>query len=132
MKNAVQYLKILLIGIIIISCKNTAKNSTNNSLNIEKVKWLIGQWTDSTKDGITTENWTILDDTTFNGKRYIVKNNDTTMFENLQLQQINSVLFFIAIIEDLNEEKSIKFILKPQSFDSELIFENPEYEYPQK
>jgi hypothetical protein len=135
MKYKFNYLKIFVIASIIVSCNNNLKNVANNKVNnyqgIDKANWLIGEWQENSKYGIVTENWTILDDTTFYGKRYTLKNSDTDINENLMLQEIDGNLFFISIIEDQNELKPIKFKLT-HSTETELIFENPKHEFPQK
>lgn len=76
------------------------------------------------------ENWTKASDLEFIGKSYILKGNDTTVFENIQLIQKQGSLFYIPTVKDQNNNLPVSFSSKSIS-DNEFIFENQKHDFPQ-
>ncbi len=124
---------ILLAIFCINSCKNICKTITNdnNFIELEKANWIIGEWQNISSEGISTEIWKKKNDSTYVGKSYFVVNKDTLFNETISIEQIGKQLFYIPIVIDQNNGKPVIFTLT-SSNKSQLIFENPKHDFPQK
>ncbi|MGO4770638.1 DUF6265 family protein [Flavobacterium sp. W22_SRS_FK3] len=123
-------LKITLLALIltVISCQ---KKETIEKDKIKIADWLIGNWENKNPDGMLTENWEKLNDSTFNAYSYFVKQNDTLHFETIVLAQKGETLTYFATVKGQNDEKAVAFKATSES-DQQLVFENPKHDYPQK
>jgi Domain of unknown function (DUF6265) len=97
---------------------------------IQKAEWLIGTWENKTQRGSIYETWTKISDDELHGKSYILKNNDTVVFETVQLLQEGDKLFYIPTVKNQNNNLPVRFALT-RSSDTELVFELPEHDFPQ-
>ncbi len=107
-------------------CAWTAKQSND----IKKAEWLIGTWENKTSKGSVYETWNKESDDKLLGKSYIIKEKDTIVFENIQLVQEKSGLFYIPTVKKQNNNLPIRFATKTIS-ETKLIFENPQHDFPQ-
>jgi len=101
------------------------------SVTIKNLSWLAGKWQDTTSDGITYENWTIVNDSVMNGISGMIKGKDTTVYETIALQLQRDGLFYIPTVKDQNEGKPVPFKLTQAVGDS-FVFENPQHDFPDK
>lgn len=101
---------------------------TNNHM--EKAEWLLGTWKNTTSRGILYETWIKNGENEFVGKSYKVKNQDTMIFERIRLVTEENQLFYIPTVGNQNKGLPVRFALKKIS-DKELVFENPEHDFPQ-
>lgn len=122
--------KITLTALIIafVSCQ---KKETVEKDKIKKADWLIGNWENTSPDGILTENWEKVNDSTFNAASYFIKGKDTIHFENIILAQLGETLTYKATVKGQNDDKPVSFPSTSES-DKQLVFENPKHDYPQK
>jgi hypothetical protein len=119
---------LILLLLAIVSCKD--KEATEKD-KIKSANWLLGNWITKTDDGILLENWKQLNDSTFNGESFFIKENDTLHFEAIVLQQKGEELFYNATVKGQNENKAVPFKLTLGN-EKQLVFENPKHDYPQK
>jgi len=98
---------------------------------LHKTDWLIGNWKRVSDDGILIEAWTQLNDSTFSGRSFFISNGDTLSSELISLEQRKEKLYYIPIVADQNNGKSVVFTMTSQT-DSSATFENPEHNFPQK
>ena len=122
--------KITLITLIIafVSCQ---KKETVEKHKIKTADWLIGNWENTTPEGVLSENWQKLNDSTFSASSYFIKGKDTLHFETIVLAQLGENLTYKATVKGQNEEKPVFFPSTAES-DKQLVFENPKHDYPQK
>lgn len=122
--------KITLLTLIIafVSCQ---KKETVEKDKIKKADWLIGNWENTTPEGVLSENWQKLNDSTFNASSYFIKGKDTLHFETIVLTQKGETLTYFATVKGQNEDKAIAFPSTVES-DKQLVFENSKHDYPQK
>ncbi|PBJ12192.1 DUF6265 family protein [Flavobacterium sp. ACN6] len=122
--------KITLIALIIafVSCQ---KKETVEKDKIKIADWLIGNWENTSTEGILAENWQKLNDSTFSASSYFIKGKDTLHFENIVLAQKGETLTYFATVKGQNEDKAIDFPSTAES-DKQLVFENAKHDYPQK
>lgn len=115
-----------LVGLIVISA-STLKEAND----VKKAEWLIGTWENKTPKGSVFETWTKINDHELFGKSYLVKENDTVVFETIQVVQEQDLLFYIPLVKNQNNGLPVRFTGKAIS-ETQLIFENPQHDFPQK
>ncbi|MEJ5995557.1 DUF6265 family protein [Pedobacter sp. Du54] len=120
--------KIFLFTVVslLIFCGWTATQSDS----LSKAQWLIGTWENKTARGSIYETWVKKSDDEFLGKSYMKKENDTLVLEHIRLVKEANQLFYIPAVKNQNEGLPIRFGLKISS-DTQLVFENPEHDFPQ-
>ncbi|WP_413998948.1 DUF6265 family protein [Flavobacterium sp. W1B] len=118
----------LLLIITLVSCKNSDSNEKDK---IKTAHWLLGKWESKTSDGTLSENWKKLNDSTYKGQSYFIKDKDTLHFESILLQQKGEELNYIATVQGQNDDKAVTFQLTGTT-EKQLVFENPKHDYPQK
>lgn len=124
------YHKITLLALILtfVSCQ---KKESAEKDKIKAADWLIGNWENTSPDGILTENWQNVNDSTFNAESYFIKGKDTLHFESIVLAQKGETLRYIATVKGQNDGKPVTFNSTSET-ENKLIFENPQHDYPQK
>jgi hypothetical protein len=119
---------LILLLLAIVSCKNSEATEKDK---IKSSKWLLGKWETKTVDGILSESWKQLNDSTFQGNSFFIKGKDTLHFESIVLQQKGEELIYSATVKGQNENKAVAFKMTSGT-EKQLIFENPKHDYPQK
>lgn len=119
---------LILLLLAIVSCKNPEATEKDQ---IKTANWLLGKWDTKTADGNLSENWKQLNDSTFQGESFFIKQKDTLHFETMTLQQKGEELFYSATVKGQNENKAVTFKLTNKN-EKQLVFENPKHDYPQK
>src|SRR5690606_21013709 len=92
--------------------------------------WLIGTWENTKAKGSVYETWSKSDVNEFSGKSYMVKEQDTIVFENIRLVREQNKLFYIPTVKNQNENLPVRFIAKTIS-ETQLVFENLQHDFPQ-
>lgn len=124
------YHKITLLALVLTFASCQKKESVEKD-KIKAADWLIGNWENTSPDGILTENWQNLNDSTFNAESYFIKGKDTLHFESIVLTQKGETLTYTATVKGQNEGKPVSFTSTSET-DNKLTFENPQHDYPQK
>ena len=122
----------LAISSIFFSCNNsnTIESKSNEFSVIENAHWLIGEWQHISSEGILTETWEKLNDSTYAGKSFFVIGKDTVSSETIRLEQRGKRLLYIPTVKDQNNEQPISFV-QTSSSTKQMIFENPKHDFPQ-
>ena len=126
--NMFQKITLLALVITAVSCQK------KESVEKDKIKiadWLIGNWENKSTDGVLTENWQKLNDSTFSASSYFIKGKDTIHFESIILAQLGETLTYKATVKGQNDDKPVSFASTLES-DKQLVFENAKHDYPQK
>ena len=97
---------------------------------IQKAAWVIGTWENIMAKGSVYETWSKSDVNEFSGKSYMVKEQDTIVFENIRLVREQNKLFYIPTVKNQNENLPVRFIAKTIS-ETQLVFENLQHDFPQ-
>ena len=124
MQRVINALFILAVFLISVSC------SVKPDRDIDKAEWLIGLWEHKVAEGYQYEEWIKINNSEFLGRGYHVQDNDTTLFETVQLIQREDSLFYIATVSNQNNKQPIPFLLKTAT-DTSLLFENRKHDFPQ-
>lgn len=114
------------ISLLLFSCTNNSKNEK-----IKASQWLLGQWKNTSEEGIIAENWSQPNDSTLIATSFYIKEEDTLHFENIILKEKEGELVYETTIKGQNNDKPILFPLLSET-ENELIFENLQNDYPQK
>lgn len=123
-----QKITLLILLAVAVSCQK------KESVEKDKIKiadWLIGNWENKSPDGLLTENWQKVNDSTFSATSYFIKGKDTLHFEKIVLSQKGEKLTYSATVNGQNNDKSIDFPSTSETT-TKLVFENPQHDYPQK
>jgi Domain of unknown function (DUF6265) len=70
-------------------------------------------------------------DSTFSGRSNFIAGKDTLSSETISLEQNGGNIFFIPTVKGQNNEQPVKFLLTYSTM-NQLVFENPEHDFPQK
>jgi len=119
---------LILFLLAIVSCKNSEANEKDK---LKSANWLLGKWEAKSADGILSENWKQLNDSTFQGESFFIKGQDTLHFESITLQQKGEELLYNATVKGQNDNKAVAFKMTIGT-EKELVFENSKHDYPQK
>lgn len=115
------------------SCKKYDANG--NEIIFEelyKAHWVLGDWQMEDSLGVLTESWTQIDDSTYNGSTYYIKDKkDTIHFEKMELMQNEDLLIYTSTVKGENGNQAVSYRLIEDN-DSLLVFENKKHDYPQK
>ena len=132
MKLNFKFFKSLAISCSFFSCNNSKPIETNSKefSAIENAHWLIGEWQNTSSEGILTETWEKLNDSTYAGKSFFVIGKDTVSSETIRIEQHGKTLLYIPTVKDQNNEQPISFFLT-SSTTQQMIFENPKHDFPQ-
>lgn len=133
MKKIIYTLTIIVLIITSACTKYDAKGNIIKSYDeLQKAKWLLGEWEKSDSLGILKETWISKDDSTFVGQSYYIQNKkDTLHDEQIELVQDSDHLIYKTAVKGENNDAPIPFQMTKDE-DSLLVFENPKHDYPQK
>lgn len=117
--------------IILLAAVSCQKKESAEKDKIKAANWLIGNWENISPDGILSENWEKVNDSTFSATSYFIKGKDTLHFESIVLAQKGKTLTYKATVKGQNNDKPVDFPSASET-ENKLTFENPQHDYPQK
>ena len=127
---------LILLLFFIFSYTSCNKYDANGRLikdykELNKAKFLLGDWEKTDSIGTLIENWKTENDSTYTGSSFFVINKDTIRKETIEMVQDKEHLLYTSTIIGENNDEPIPYQMT-QSTDSLLVFENPKYNYPKK
>ena len=136
MKNTLLCIAALLL---LVACKNkTQDNKISEEIvvekqfdTIEKLQWLVGEWTNITENEQSYENWTQANDSTLKAHSFTIVETDTVFAERVILQQRSDDVFFTVVAYNQNDDKPVTFKMIP-SKKGTFTFENTKHDFPSK
>ncbi len=127
--------KVLLIVLFFASFTSCKKYDQNGNVivfeELYKANWLLGEWQKTDSLGTLKEIWMPLNDSTYVGQSYFIKEKDTIHHEIIQLTQDGENLVYLATVKGQNRDEAIPFKMTKDN-DTLLVFENPKHDYPQE
>ena len=120
---------LIVLCLLSASCVTESRKPEKTGLN--KLDWFIGSWAGVTSESTFTETWIKVNDTLYTGQSYFIKGSDTLSSETISLQQHDTSVFYVPLVEGQNDNKPIFFKLT-FSDGTNAVFENPEHDFPQK
>lgn len=137
-KIAALFLIVMLCGLALSCNKNRdktiirpAKSLHNNATNLNKAKWFLGSWHNTTKQGKMIEFWVKANDSVYQGESYFIVGKDTVFAEHMQLEEVHGKMAYIVTIPNQNQEQSVRFEMTNIT-EKCIIFENPKHDFPNK
>jgi len=125
---------ILLIGVLIISCNQSKKESSNKEAvelteKLENFDWLLGKWKriNEEEGKETFENWDKLSESEYAGIGFTMQNGDTIKQEKIRLIKINGKWDLTVKVPEESESTSFEMT---KYNESEFICENKEIDFP--
>lgn len=97
----------------------------------KSISQIKGGWKMETRKGAIYEEWSLGDNQNLVGNSYKLKNSDTTLLEDLEIQIKANSIYYISKVVDQNEQKPIYFKLI-KSKNNIFVFENKQHDYPQR
>ena len=123
------YLKSGILAIAAVLFVNASYGQNKSS--IAQAKWLIGTWKNQSAKTLDIETWNKLNDSTYQGRSYSLAGTDTVSSEHIRIEQHAGKLYYIPTVKNQNNGKAVTFTLT-SSTNNQLVFENPEHDFPQK
>lgn len=90
---------------------------------------IIGTWLAEGYDSY--EEWQMNSDSSFSGRSYNIRENDTTVFERLVIAEEDGKVFYEATVAGQNDERPVRFELVIAS-PEEVVFVNLQHDFPKK
>ena len=118
------------IGIALVGLMVIYAWTANLTTELEKAQWLIGTWENKTKRGSLYETWSKTSPKAFTGMSFILKDQDTIVFETIKLVEEHGKLLYIPTVTNQNAGLPVKFSSKTIS-ERTLVFINHNHDYPQ-
>lgn len=122
---------ILLIGILIISCNPSKKESSNIKLTdkSDNFDWLLGEWErlNEEKGKNTYENWEKISDVEYSGIGFTMQGNDTIKQEKIALIKASEKWILTVKVPEEKESVSFKMI---NHTENDFTCENKELDFP--
>jgi len=92
---------------------------------------LVGRWSSADTSSSQFEEWEQLNDSTFQGKGYVLESGDTTFFETLEIHKEHGVWTYFAKVDQQNGAEVVPFRIGKQS-NQKVEFVNPQHDFPKK
>lgn len=115
------------VFILVISHNLSAQNTSS----LSDAKWLLGKWGNQTQRGKMVEEWSLVNDSTYGGRSYMITATDSVPLESIALKKEGDDIFYIPTVKGQNNDQPVKFRLTSSSA-NQLVFENPAHDFPQK
>lgn len=128
MKHKLLILKIfLLVLVIIIPLVASAQNYTN----LDTLHWILGGWQQDDGKKVTTEVWTKLSPSTYEGlgQTVLKSDNKITFIESLRIIEMSVDVFYLAKVSHNEFPVSFKLI---ECSDNSAVFINAIHDFPKK
>jgi hypothetical protein len=93
--------------------------------------WMEGSWMMEYPNGKKRlESWKLADNKKLLGKGISINGQDSVIVEYLKVDHTPEGVFYVPTVPDQNEGKEVRFKLTNKR--DELIFENPDHDFPQR
>lgn len=102
--------------------------SSDKSVELSSLKWMLGNWESKNEEGTLYENWDKVNDSTYNGHAFAISTDgDTTFSENAKVILRNGQIIYSVTV---NNEETTDFTLV--DIEEQAVFENINHDYPQR
>ncbi|MBP6335926.1 MAG: hypothetical protein KA444_10695 [Bacteroidia bacterium] len=107
-----------------------AEKTVSNNSPLKKLEWILGEWSNQTKEGTIGEKWIFVNDSLFSGEGYSLNKMDTVFKEMLSLLVHEGELYYVPTVSGQNDNQPVWFKIveiKENFFRSE----NKQHDFPQ-
>ncbi|MEP6583715.1 MAG: DUF6265 family protein [Ginsengibacter sp.] len=125
-------MKLVFIFTLIFLIKIPVSFSQKQSSNLSDLAWLLGDWQMNKKNGLLSESWQQIDDSTFQESSYMQKNSgEKILLEKVQIVARRNELYYIPTVADQNNQQPVKFRITTISKEA-FTAENAEHDFPKR
>jgi len=130
----------ILISLVLlfVSCKKKEQKGEEILSNpgkyyphIEKLKWLIGNWTNLTPEQQSYESWIQKNDSTLSAYSYTMVLGDTVFEERMDIQENADSVVLVVSVPSQNDEKPVTFGFHSDK-NNVYTFVNDRHDFPNK
>lgn len=89
---------VFLIGLSLLF--STSCGDKNPKPTLAGFEWLVGNWESAEDEGMFTESWSIINDSTFTGNAEFQQNGVVRFSEELRIELRNNRIHYVAILPD--------------------------------
>lgn len=133
-----KYLFLIILPIILYSCKNSSESektestvSTKKYEKIENLDWLVGTWINESGEEFSQETWSKENDSTFTAFSFKQIRGETIFAETMALEQKGAEL--LLTVADANEKGAPPVSFKGISSEKQqFTFENKSNDFPKR
>ena len=118
---------VIKLGLLLILAVPSLAQTTRPG--IDGINWLAGCWESNQSGRVSMERWTKPLGKMMLSTSQMVKNGKTLSFEFLRIVEDDTGLYYISKPSENKEETSFKLI---KFASTEVVFENPEHDFPQR
>lgn len=119
---SMKYMYILFFSMVLFSCGKKK----------EDFSFLIGNWKMQMNDSsYLLEKWEKQSETIYSGMAFVINEKGSNLMEEMKIEQKENTYFFIAKVENQNNNEEVAFELKSNK-EGKYIFENPSHDFPKK
>jgi hypothetical protein len=116
------------LGILIAMTVGTLSNASQKS-GVERLEWISGCWVLDDGKERTEETWMKPAGQSMLGMSRTVAGGKTVFTEHIQIREANGQIAYIVAL-GMGAKPTVFKLLK--SSDNEVVFENPEHDFPQR
>ncbi|MDP2686794.1 MAG: DUF6265 family protein [Aequorivita sp.] len=133
-----KYLLIVLLPILLNSCKNNSETQSTeteiteeNFEKIDQLQWLLGTWTNESGEEFSQETWSKENASSFTAFSFTQVGKETVFSETMALEQKGDSLLLTVLTANQNEKKPVAFKMV-SSDNGQFTFENKKHDFPQR
>lgn len=100
--------------------------------NLNAYQWLLGKWEMTSEEGLLTEEWKQVNDSTFAATSSLIDSSGQTLFsETIELNIRDGITSYVPTVPDQNDGKPVYFQIIGSKGNS-FIAENGTHDFPQQ
>lgn len=133
-----KYLLIVLLPILLNSCKNNSKTENSeteiteeNFEKIDQLQWLLGTWTNESGEEFSQETWSKENASSFTAFSFTQVGKETVFSETMALEQKGDSLLLTVLTANQENEKPVTFKMV-SSENGKFTFENKNHDFPER
>jgi hypothetical protein len=121
---------ILLIPVLVFAGCGEKKTEAKYARMIQ-AEWLLGNWENTTPEGVLAETWEKENDSVFKGASLFIKKEDTLHVEAMSLYQSSGSVYYSSTVLGQNGDKPVAYRMTSGAA-GKIVFENPAHEFPRR
>lgn len=94
---------------------------------IRQFQWLTGKWEGNVNNQVSIEQWKQVNSKTIEGSGFLMLNNQSTFHENMKIQEIDGLIYFIADLNGTGNQIHYKLV---SNDGFKAVFENQTIDFP--
>jgi hypothetical protein len=98
-------------------------------MSLDSLSWLSGEWVRDTRRGEAVERWTRVSEDTMEGVAFVTVGDSTHVTESLRIERLGDAIFYVARPAENRFPTPFRML---ECTDARVVFENPDYDFPQR